>query len=36
VTGIPAIFLISPEGKILAKDLRGDAIKTAVQKALAR
>ena len=36
VQGIPSIFLIGPDGKIIAKDLRGDAIKTAVQKALAK
>jgi peroxiredoxin len=34
VDGIPAIFLIGPDGKIVARDLRGDAIKTAVAKAL--
>lgn len=34
VNGIPAIFLIGPDGKIVARDLRGDAIKTAVANAL--
>jgi thiol-disulfide isomerase/thioredoxin len=34
VRGIPAIFLIGPDGKILAKDLRGPAILSAVEKAL--
>jgi len=34
VQGIPAIFLIGPDGKIVAKDLRGEAIKSAVQVAL--
>lgn len=34
VQGIPSIFLIGPDGKIVAKDLRGDAIRVAVQKAL--
>jgi hypothetical protein len=36
VEGIPAIFLIGPDGKIIARDLRGEAIKTAVAKALQR
>ena len=34
VQGIPAIFLIGPDGKIIAKDLRGDAIKAAIASAL--
>jgi thiol-disulfide isomerase/thioredoxin len=34
VEGIPAIFLIGPDGKIVARDLRGEAIKNAVAKAL--
>jgi peroxiredoxin len=34
VEGIPAIFLIDPDGKIAARDLRGDAIRQAVGKAL--
>ncbi len=34
VQGIPSIFLIGPDGKIVAKDLRGNAIKSAVAKAL--
>jgi peroxiredoxin len=36
VEGIPSIFLIGPDGKILARDLRGDAIKRAVERALAK
>ena len=36
VEGIPAIFLIGPDGKIIARDLRGAAIKTAVANALPR
>jgi peroxiredoxin len=36
VEGIPSIFLIGPDGKILAKDLRGEAIKSAVERALAK
>ena len=36
VEGIPAIFLIAPDGKILAKDLRGKAIQSAVEHALAK
>ena len=28
VRGIPSIFLIGPDGKIVAKDLRGDAIQS--------
>jgi peroxiredoxin/protocatechuate 3,4-dioxygenase beta subunit len=35
VEGIPSIFLIGPDGKILATGLRGDAIKAAVERALA-
>jgi hypothetical protein len=35
VDGIPSIFLIGPYGKILAMNLRGDAIKTTVERALA-
>jgi peroxiredoxin len=34
VEGIPAIFLIGPDGNIVARDLRGDAIKAAVRDAL--
>ncbi len=34
VEGIPAIFLIDADGRILAKDLRGEAIKEAVGAAL--
>jgi len=36
VEGIPAIFLIGPDGKIVARDLRGEAIKAAVATALQR
>ena len=34
VMGIPTTFLIDPEGKILDRDLRGDALLEAVAKAL--
>jgi thiol-disulfide isomerase/thioredoxin len=34
VEGIPAIFLIGPDGKIIARDLREEAISEAVAKAL--
>jgi hypothetical protein len=34
VRGIPAIFLISPEGKVVERGLRGEKIKEAVAKAL--
>ncbi|MFO0951704.1 MAG: carboxypeptidase regulatory-like domain-containing protein [Isosphaeraceae bacterium] len=34
VEGIPSIFLIDPDGKIVARDLRGTGIKAAVAKAL--
>lgn len=34
VEGIPSVFLIDPEGKIIAKDLRGPAIRSAVARAL--
>jgi peroxiredoxin len=36
VRGIPSIWLIGPDGKVVAKDLRGDKIKAAVAEALAR
>jgi hypothetical protein len=36
VEGIPSIFLIGPDGKIIAKDLRGENIKATVQAALAK
>jgi beta-lactamase regulating signal transducer with metallopeptidase domain/thiol-disulfide isomerase/thioredoxin len=36
VQGIPAIFLIAPDGTIAAKDLRGEAIGAAVERVLAR
>ena len=34
VRGIPSIFLIGPDGKIIAQNLRGEAIKTTVGTAL--
>ena len=34
VRGIPSIFLISPDGKIIAQNLRGEMIKSAVGSAL--
>jgi peroxiredoxin len=34
VRGIPATFLIGPDGKLIAKDLRGEALGKAVAKAL--
>jgi hypothetical protein len=33
-TAIPATFLISSEGKILARDIRGETTKAAVAEAL--
>ncbi len=36
VNSIPATYLIDTEGKILAKDLRGEALEKAVEKALAK
>jgi peroxiredoxin len=36
VDGIPSVFLINPSGKIVATDLRGDDIASAVANALAR
>jgi RNA polymerase sigma factor (sigma-70 family) len=35
-TAIPATFLIGPDGRILAKDLRGGKVKTTVAEALKR
>jgi thiol-disulfide isomerase/thioredoxin len=34
VNGIPSIWLIGPDGKVIARDLRGDGIKRAVEGAL--
>jgi hypothetical protein len=34
VRGIPSIWLIGPDGKVIAKDLRGAQIKTTVATAL--
>jgi thiol-disulfide isomerase/thioredoxin/uncharacterized GH25 family protein len=34
VNGIPSIWLIGPDGKVIARDLRGDGIKRAVGAAL--
>ncbi|HEX4122366.1 MAG TPA: carboxypeptidase regulatory-like domain-containing protein [Verrucomicrobiae bacterium] len=34
VEGIPSIFLIDPDGRIIERDLRGDAIRAAVERAL--
>jgi peroxiredoxin/uncharacterized GH25 family protein len=36
VHGIPSIWLIGPDGKVVAKDLRGERIKQAVAEALAK
>ena len=36
VNGIPSIFLIGPDGTILARDLRGEAIKQAVAQRLGK
>lgn len=36
VHGIPSLGLIGPDGKVLAKDLRGEGIKAAVGAALAK
>jgi peroxiredoxin len=36
VRGIPSIWLIGPDGTILARDLNGEQIKTAVAEALGR
>ena len=36
VNGIPAIWLISPDGKVVAKGLRGEKINKAIAEALAR
>jgi beta-lactamase regulating signal transducer with metallopeptidase domain/peroxiredoxin len=35
VYGIPAVFLIGPDGEVIARDLRGEAIKSKVSEALA-
>jgi beta-lactamase regulating signal transducer with metallopeptidase domain/peroxiredoxin/protocatechuate 3,4-dioxygenase beta subunit len=34
VQGIPAVFLVGPDGKIVAKGLRGDQVKAEIGKAL--
>jgi peroxiredoxin len=35
INSMPSTWLIGPDGKVIAKDLHGDAIKAAVEKALA-
>ena len=32
MNGVPASFLVSPEGKILARDLRGDEVLSTIQR----
>ena len=32
LNGVPASFLVSPEGKILARDLRGDEVLSTIQR----
>ena len=34
IMGIPCILMIDPAGKIVARDLRGDAVKAEVEKAI--
>ena len=34
IEAIPAIWLIGPDGKLVARDLRGEALREAVRKAL--
>lgn len=34
ISGIPQIILFAPDGKIVARDLRGDAMKAAVEKTM--
>jgi thiol-disulfide isomerase/thioredoxin len=34
VVGIPSIWLIGPDGKVVARDLRGEALREAVRKAV--
>jgi peroxiredoxin len=36
VSGIPAIFLIGPDGKVIAKDLRGEKLYEAIATEIAR
>jgi thiol-disulfide isomerase/thioredoxin len=36
VHGIPSIWLIGPDGKVVARGLRGDAIKRAIAEVLAK
>jgi thiol-disulfide isomerase/thioredoxin len=36
INGIPSIWLIGPDGKVIARDLRGKSIKQAVARALGR
>lgn len=36
ITGIPLILLIDPEGKIIERNLRGEAIYNSVSDALAK
>ncbi len=34
VSAIPSVWLIAPDGRVIAKDLRGDQVGTAVEKAI--
>ena len=36
VQGIPSIWLIGPDGKVIAKELRGERIKMEIAKALGK
>jgi thiol-disulfide isomerase/thioredoxin len=36
VRGIPSVWLIGPDGKIVARDLRGATVKTAIQAAISQ
>jgi thiol-disulfide isomerase/thioredoxin len=36
ITGIPSVWLIGPDGRVVAKDLRGPAVKAAVEQALGK
>ena len=36
VDGIPSLFLIGPDGTLIAKNLRGDAVAQAIEAALAK
>jgi len=36
VNGLPTVLLLNPDGRIVARDLEGDRLRTAMQRALSK